>query len=138
MERRRGRRRRRYLEEKGTQAQLYFLYLKEMNGYISLLESVYLLYMFHFFETSVDFSIAESPSGWWFRHTVGNEKGLRICPFGRIAILAYIFIILARGPLDFPSWVSRAALVLAMFLALMNMNAVVYLLPVAAVEWCGW
>ncbi len=108
-----------------------------MISCISLLESIYLLYMFHFFETAVDFGIGESPSGWWFRHTVGSERSLRICPFGRVAIFAYVFVLLARGPLGFPSWVSRAALAFAMFLALMNMNAVVYLLPVAAAEWCS-
>ena len=47
--------------------------------------------MFHFFKTSIDFNILASPEGWLFEHLIGNEKGLRICPFGRIAIFASNF-----------------------------------------------
>ena len=53
---------------------------------LSVIEAIYLFYMFHCFETTIDFGITPSPNGYWFTHMTGNEKGLRICPFGRVAI----------------------------------------------------
>ena len=66
---------------------------------ISIVESSYLIYMFLFFETSVDFNIfsqGELGKSGLFKHLVGNECGLRICPFGRIAIFFLIGIILGK------------------------------------------
>jgi hypothetical protein len=72
---------------------------------ISIVESSYLIYMFLFFETSVDFNIfsqGELGKSGLFKHLVGNECGLRICPFGRIAIFFLIGIILARNFVAIP------------------------------------
>jgi hypothetical protein len=57
---------------------------------VSILETLYLIFMFLFFKTSIDFNFLRSPEGLWFEHIVGDEYGVRICPFGRIAIFALI------------------------------------------------
>ena len=64
---------------------------------LSIIESIYLFYMFHLCETSIDLGLTPTPTGYWFEHVVGNEKALRICPFGRIAILFLIAILLGRN-----------------------------------------
>ena len=63
----------------------------------SLLESFYLIFMFLFFKTSIDFNVLSSPKGSWLEHLIGDEYGLRICPFGRVAIFALIFILVLGG-----------------------------------------
>ena len=102
--------------------------------YISILESIYLIIMFHFLKTSIDFNILASPKGVWFEHLIGNEKGLRICPFGRVAILALIFVLIVRNYINIPQYVINISLIIAFILSLINLNAVVYLLPVLLTE----
>ena len=101
---------------------------------ISLLESAYLIFMFLFFKTTMDFNVLRSPNGWWFNHLVGEEYGLRICPFGRIAILALIFVLILRHYVKIPKWFIYLALGISFILSFMNMNAVVYLIPIWLIE----
>ena len=103
--------------------------------YISILESIYLIIMFHFLKTSIDFNILASPKGAWFEHLIGNEKGLRICPFGRVAILALIFVLIVRNYVNIPQYVINISLIIAFILSLMNLNAVVYILPILITEY---
>jgi len=84
--------------------------------------------------SSIDFNVLASPKGWWFEHLVGEEKGLRICPFGRIAILALIFILIARNYFNIPQYVINISLIIAFILSLINLNALVYILPVLLTE----
>lgn len=107
--------------------------------YISLLESIYLIYMFHFFKTSIDCNafvdpLFNIPKNDIFKHLIGNEKGLRICPFGRIAIFGLIFIIIIRNCIQIPQYIINIALVIALILSFMNINAIVYLLPIFVIE----
>jgi hypothetical protein len=53
--------------------------------------------MFLFLKTSIDFNIMASPKGWLFEHLIGDTRSLRICPFGRIAIFALIFVLIMRN-----------------------------------------
>lgn len=101
---------------------------------ISIIESLYLVYIFHFFKTSMDFNILSSPKGWLFAHLIGDEYGLRICPFGRIAIFALIFVLIARHYFEISDNFIRFALLVSFVLSLMNLNAVVYLIPVWIIE----
>ena len=101
---------------------------------ISIIESLYLVYMFHFFKTSMDFNILSSPKGWLFEHLIGDEYGLRICPFGRIALFALIFDIIARHYFKITDNFIIFALLVSFVLSLMNLNAVVYLIPIWLVE----
>ena len=107
---------------------------------ISVVESIYLIYMFRYFKTSMDFNIL--PAGFlakrsdWFKHIIGDEYGLRICPFGRIAIIALVIVLLLRNFVRLSPFAIRACLGLSFVLALMNLNAVAYLAPVWLLEYC--
>jgi len=103
---------------------------------VSIIESVYLIYMFHFFKTKVDFNwnILPNFNNGIFKHLVGNEYGLRICPFGRQAIFALIFLLLIRNFNVISKKIIFAALIISFVLSLMNLNAVVYLIPVWLTE----
>lgn len=96
----------------------------------SIIEGVYLVYMFLFFKTSIDFNVLSSPKGWWFEHLIGNEYGVRICPFGQVAIFALIFLLIIRHYIKIPMKYINTALIISFILSLMNMNALVYLLPI--------
>ena len=102
---------------------------------ISLIESVYLIFMFLFFKTTVDFNVLHSPTGWWFEHLVGDHYGLRICPFGRVAIFALIAILIVRHYIKIPQLYVNITLFIAFILSLMNMNALVYLIPIWLIEY---
>ena len=102
---------------------------------ISLIESAYLIFMFLFFKTTIDFNVLRSPTGWWFEHLVGDRNGLRICPFGRVAIFALIFVLILRHYVKIPKWFIYLALCISFDLSLMNMTAVVYLIPIWLIEY---
>ena len=102
--------------------------------YISIVESLYLSYMFHFFKTSVDFNFNESPTSSFFKHAIGNEYTLRICPFGRCAIIFLIFILLGRNFCYIPQYFVKTSIIIALILSFMNMNALVYVFPIAFLE----
>ncbi len=106
-----------------------------LNLKISVLESLYLIFMFLFFKTTGDFNVLRSPDGWWYSHLIGDEYGVRICPFGRIAIFALIFILIARHYIKISQDFINISLVVAFVLSLMNMNALIYLLPVLSIEY---
>ena len=103
--------------------------------HISVFESIYLIYMFLFFKTNIDFNIFDTPKGWWFEHLVGNNYGLRICPFGRVAIFGLIFILLVRHIVNIPKIFIKLSLFISVILSLMNLNAVVYLIPIWYIEY---
>lgn len=101
---------------------------------ISILESIYLVYMFLFFKTSIDFNVLASPKGWLFEHLLGDTYGLRVCPFGRIAIFALIFILIMRHFINISPMFVKISLGIAGFLSLINLNAFVYLIPIILFE----
>jgi hypothetical protein len=118
----------------------YLILINEMDRLLilSLIESLYLIYMFHIFKTSVDFNFLPlgilGRNNEWFRHIVGNEYGLRICPFGRVMILFLIALIIARNFVAISPYVMNTAFILSVLLSMMNMNAVVYMIPVWLLE----
>ena len=89
--------------------------------------------MFRYFKTTCDFNyLTQSDifkNNEWFKHLEGNDYGLRICPFGQIAIFGLIAVLLFR-----PKGLVRCALVIAFVLSLMNLNALVYLIPIFIIE----
>jgi hypothetical protein len=100
---------------------------------VSILESLYLIYMFCFFETSVDFNISATPDGYWFKHLIGSIPGNRICPFGHIAIFLLVGVLLFR---DFiPKSLITVSLMIAFIISLINLNATIYLIPVFIIEY---
>ena len=108
-----------------------------MNIIISIAEGLYLVYMFIFFKTSIDFNIVDiikTPDGWWFNHSFGQEKCQRICPFGHVAIFGLVAVLLLRHFIDLPKQFMYSVFVLAALISLINLNAFVYLLPIWIIE----
>ena len=98
--------------------------------FISVTEASYLVFMFFFFSTTVDFNVLTSPDHFLLKHLVGNEKGLRICLLGRILAVPATVLLLARCRVpEVEPWIRRGVY-LSIPLSLMNMNAVVYLAPI--------
>lgn len=101
---------------------------------ISFIEALYLLYTFHFLRTSVDFGLGPSFQGYWWQHAVGNVKCRRICPFGRIVILPFIFLLILRNYIKIPNKIIIFSTLIAFILSFMNTNATVYLTPIFIIE----
>lgn len=103
---------------------------------ISIIESVYLFFMFHFFETGLDFNMGNMSNydSYELRHLKGDEHGLRICPFGRKAILLLIFLLIIRNFYEIQAVIFVSLFVSFVLSLLMNLNALVYLLPVWIIE----
>ena len=110
------------------------LLIKNKKLIISTIESVYLIYMFHYFKTSFDFNIFSSPKHWFFKHLKGRRYGLRICIFGRVIIIPFIFILILRNYVKLPVYFMRSVLLLTFILSWMNLNAVAYFIPVWLTE----
>lgn len=113
--------------------------------YITLIESIYLLYMFFYFKTSYSFDLAifdkETQNlGNFFIHDTGYNEN-KICKFGKY--MAVVAIILAwlrvyywntdkDSMITYTIRFDGLCLILAL---LMNMNAVVYILPLIIGEY---
>ena len=101
---------------------------------LSVIEVAYLSYTFHFLETSIDFNIMDSPSNILFKHATGNAKVGRICLFGQYAIVILMAVLLMRCIGKIPPHCVIAAIVIALLVSLINLNALAYLVPVAIIE----
>ena len=110
------------------------------NIAISIIESIYLIYMFLFFETSVNFdtftfrpriNVSEDST---FFHSNGNEYGSKICPFGKSIIFLFVAILLLRNYISIPKYIMVATIVIAILMSFINLNALVYILPVIFYE----
>ena len=101
---------------------------------ISLIESIYLIYMFNFFKTKIDFNMFASPTNHWFKHLTGNEYGVRICLFGQILSVPGTILLIARNFYSSFNDYTTYGIYASMILSLMNINAIVYLLPIWILE----
>jgi hypothetical protein len=112
--------------------------------YITLIESVYLIYMFFLFKTTYSFDLAifdkeTQKMGSYFVHDTGYNEN-KICTFGKY--MAIIAIILAWLRVYYWNTNKQTIITntiifdgLCIILALlMNMNAVVYILPLIISE----
>lgn len=106
--------------------------------FISLIEAVYLYYMFRCHKSKMDFNLIQNmpllDNSKWLRHLKGDAYGLRICPFGQYAIIPLIFLLIGRNFVPVPHKYMKLALGISAILSLMNLNATVFLLPVWLVE----
>ena len=101
---------------------------------ISIIESTYLIYMFNFFKTYIDFNVFASPTNYWFKHLIGNEYGIRICLFGQILSVPGAILLITRNFYKILNKYTRYGIYASMGLSLMNINAIVYLLPIWILE----
>ena len=108
--------------------------------FITLIEIFYLIYMFFFFETTLHIgpSLLETQmnSRWLtIHHTYSYEN--KICPLGKGLVIVAIFLAYLRytsttSTTNINITVDIVALLLAW---LMNMNALVYLIPIVLMEY---
>jgi len=89
--------------------------------------------MFLFFKTSINFSKGTFDSD-FFHHSLGDQRELRICPFGRVAIFVLIFILISRHFIMYPKKFIIFVWFITVLLSTMNLNAMLYLLPIELVE----
>ena len=127
----------------------------EHQQIMSLVLMAYLLYMFRIHKTT--FTVHHPLELWlmqrhfsfsdYFQHPFGSTAyGRKICPFGQDAILALVAFLGVRMYVETVATItptlyglSCVALGLTAIVSLMNMNAVVYLLPYFVHEmwWLG-
>lgn len=113
-----------------------------MNSFIiiSLVSAVYVVYMLRHFKTK--YSLAHPLIKFkteFLRHPIGTspEPISNICPFGHLgaliiasAIIVRLFLVTNKVvPINLIKMYSRMAVFLVFIFSLMNMNAVVYLIP---------
>ncbi len=105
---------------------------------LSILEATYLVFMFHFFQTDIDFNILPQidilKKNELLGHLHGKRYGKRICLFGQYAIIPFIFIILARHFVSISNTLLLIAIGISFILSFLNYNAIIYLLPVWVIE----
>jgi hypothetical protein len=113
--------------------------------YITLIESIYLIYMFFYFKTSYSFNLAifdkeTQNMGSYFVHDTGYNEN-KICKFGKnmaifAIILAWLRVYYWNTNKDVIITNTIRFDALGVILALlMNMNAVVYILPLIISEY---
>ena len=104
---------------------------------IRLIEILYLLYMFLFFKTSIDFNIYSQgilARSKLFRHLEKTQYGNRICLFGHIMIILLCIFISLREIYLIPKYITWLVLLVSVLLSLLNFNAVAYLIPFWTIE----
>ena len=105
---------------------------------ISILESIYLIYTFHFLKTSIDFNLIGqsnyTKNNKYLYHISGSECGLRICLFGRVIILALIAILLTRNFYNIPKYIFNMVILTSIILSGLNYNATAFLIPIWITE----
>ena len=108
--------------------------------WLSTAEIAYLLYMFWVFKTNINFNtllgynVLEVAHGHVLWHSLRSDFGVKICAFGQWAILPMCALLLLPRSSNLGKKTLIAALALSAVLSLMNMNAVVYLVPIWIVE----
>jgi len=82
----------------------------------------------------MDFNVLSSPKGFMFGHLIGDSVGKRICLFGQITIVPLIVLLIIRNIFPIPDIFIHVSLGIALLLSTINLNALVYLLPVFLLE----
>ncbi len=111
---------------------------------ITIIECIYLYYMFHIFKTKYSFNhpfeyLVNNNFNNYFKHPIGiiDNNKTKICKFGRdgaILIIIYLiirYIILKMNLISkkFIITFNKIVLLIIFILSWMNLNAVIYFLP---------
>ena len=101
--------------------------------------SFYLIYMFIFFKTTISFNHPYELNiislNNYLKHSFKSSKyESKICLFGKYAIFFLVAFLITRKFYNFPKFYSKFILLITFVLSLMNMNAVLYLLPYFIIE----
>ena len=108
---------------------------------VSLLEGLYVMYMFIFFKTCYSLEIGRWDSSPFSKegilyHPIDKCKTPKsqICLFGKYgSVLIFLFLLL-REFVSFPKYTNLVVFLIILGLCMMNYNAVLYMLPVIGVE----
>ena len=111
--------------------------------FITIIETIYLYYMFHIFRTKYSFNhsfefLVNNNLGDYFQHSIqSNDYRRKICKFGRDGSLVLILYLIIRFFIIKYDLISRNKinnfnkfiLIFIFLLSWMNLNAVIYFLP---------
>ena len=108
------------------------------DKWIIIFECMYLFYIFRHFKTSKSFTYDLFIKNQYLQHPRGfyNSKENQICKFGQDAIIVLISILLLPIVFQVSHFWIKASLCIALILSIININALVYLLPVVFIEFC--
>ena len=106
---------------------------------LKIIEIVYLIYMFYFFKTtfSIHHPLESSLTSFsdYLKHPINNGiYESKICQFGKDAMILLITYLIIRCFINFPKLINIMIISITMIVSLLNMNAVLYLLPFVIVE----
>ncbi len=113
--------------------------------WLSIFESIYVIYMFNHFKTTINFSNPQlNFNSWFMRHPTDSSviPQSMICPFGKTMsyVLGFYFIMrefINLGELQnliLLTELNTIVLILSIMLSLLNFNATVYLIPIFLIE----
>ena len=116
-------------------------WIKNRMLLLSILEGLYIIYMFVFFKTRYTLEIGRWEGVSWMKIPLLIHPTERcdvaqsqICQFGKIgSILIFIYLV-TRHIVSSLRKINRYVFIIIFILCLMNMNAVVYMLPVFIIE----
>ena len=96
---------------------------------------IYLIFIFRYFKTTISFThplefIMMNKSSQYFKHSLSyGQYESKICPFGHDAIIILAIFILLRLKFNFLNKASKLILLIVFLISLLNLNAVIYLIP---------
>ena len=115
---------------------------------ISIIESIYLLYMFIYFKTKINFNILLGDilssnyknlhkfleTSTFLKHSLTDDYNNKICNFGHVIIIPFIIYLILRNFILSINKYHTYMLYMSFILSLMNINALIYLLPIWIIE----
>ena len=108
---------------------------------VSLLEGLYVMYMFIFFKTCYSLEIGRWDSSPFSKegilyHPIDKCRTPKsqICLFGKYGSVLIFLYLLLREFVSFPKYTNLVVFLIILGLCMMNYNAVLYMLPVIGVE----
>ena len=96
---------------------------------------IYLIFIFRYFKTTISFThplefIMMNKSSQYFKHSLSyGQYESKICPFGHDAIIVLAIFILLRWKFKILNKASKIILIMVFMISLLNLNAVIYLIP---------
>ena len=108
--------------------------------YLSIIEAFYLFYMFRIFKTKYSIHhpfeyIYNNKLSTFFKHPLRTSFcESKICPFGQQAIILLIIFLFYREFSGVDKKINKIILWITIAISLLNLNALIYLLPYIIIE----
>ena len=110
------------------------------NIYISLLESIYIIFMYNFFKTEKSFHhifeiILNTKNGFFHHPIYSGIYENKICNFGKFSSFIIAFWFLIRHFIENSNYLNKVFMkIIFMVSFIMNLNSFIYLLPIFIIE----